>query len=98
MTDDSDFLDEVDRGKSDYITTIGKGWRLETNSDGRLRWRWQEKDGAANPITYVKPDGTQGYKRGSQYVGITHREEAQEHDRKRTKGKHKPRRSRKAGR
>lgn len=93
-----DFLDDLYRGKSTGITEIGRGWRLETNSDGRLRWRWQVKDNAGNPITYVKPDGETGYKRGSQYVGITQRGKAEEHDRERVKGKHKPRRSRKASR
>ena len=96
--DDSDLLDDLTRGKFSRITEIGKGWRLEKNSDGRLRWRWQVKDNAGNPITYVKSDGQTAYKRGSQYVGITQREEAREHDRQRVKGKHKPRRGRKASR
>ncbi len=95
-SDDDDLLDDVAGGKSTGVTEIGKGWRLETNADGRMRWRWQVKDDAGNPITYVKPDGETGYKRGSKYVGITQRDKAKEHDRKRIKGKHKPRRSRKA--
>jgi hypothetical protein len=93
-----DLLDEFFGGKNARIDKFSKGWRLEHNSDGRLRWRWQVKDNAGNPLTYVKPDGQVGYKRGSQYVGITQRAEAEEHDRKRVKGKHKPRRGRKASR
>jgi hypothetical protein len=96
QNNDDDLLDDLARGKSTGITEIGKGWRLETNSDGRLRWRWQEKDNAGNPITYVKPDGETAYKRGSRYVGITQRDKAQAHDRERVKGKHKSRRSGKA--
>ena len=94
-TDEDDFLDDIDRGKSAEVDEISKGWRLETNSDGRLRWRWQVKDGAGNSATYAKPDGNLGYTRGSRYVGITQRAEAEEDDRKRVKGKHKPRRGRK---
>jgi hypothetical protein len=96
-TDEDDFLDDIDRGKSAEVDEISKGWRLETNSDGRLRWRWQVKDGAGNSATYEKPGGTLGYTRGSRYVGITQRDDARAKDSKRTKGKHKRGRRGKAG-
>jgi hypothetical protein len=94
----TDFLDDLYRGKSTGIGQIGKGWRLEENSDGRLRWRWQVKDGRGNPVTYVTESGKTGYARGSQYVGITQRDEARAHDKKRAKGKHKRRRRGATGR
>jgi hypothetical protein len=97
-TDSDDLLDEFFGGKNVKISKVSKGWRLERNSDGRLRWRWQVKDNAGNSITYAKPDGQLGYKRGSEYVGITQRAEAEEDDRTRVKGKHKRRRSSKARR
>ena len=87
--DDADLLSDIDRGKSTGIVKIGKGWRLETNSDGRLRWRWQIKDDDGNTVTYVKSDGKTGYARGSSYVGITQRDAAKKTDRRRRKGKHK---------
>ena len=98
QNDDDDLLDDLTRGNSTGITEIGKGWRLERNSDGRLRWRWQVKDNAGNPITYVKSSGETAYSRGSKYVGITQLEEAEKHDSERVKGRHKPRRGRKVGR
>jgi hypothetical protein len=87
--DDDDFLDDIDRGKSSHITKIGKGWRLETNSDGRLRWRWQVKDDDDAPVTYVNDSGKTVYVRGSYYVGITQAGWAREQDKKRRKGRHK---------
>ena len=52
----------------DTILTIGKGWRLERNSNGRLRWRWQRKHENGTPMTYTAATGNVGYKRGSKYV------------------------------
>jgi len=86
-----DFLDDLYRGKSTGINEIGKGWRLEENSDGRLRWRWQVKDTHGNTVTYVNDSGKTVYARGSRYVGITQRTAAKAHDKKRTKGRHKRR-------
>jgi hypothetical protein len=87
-----DLMDSADRGKSAKITEIGKGWRLEWNSDGRLRWRWQVKDDAGQTVTYQKQDGTLGYARGSRYVGITQSAAAQKEDRKRRRAKSAARR------
>jgi hypothetical protein len=92
-----DLVDDFFGGKSSRITKIGKGWRLEKNSDGRLRWRWQVKDSAGNTVTYIKTDGSLGYARGSSYVGITQVASAKGEDRARVKGKHKRRRRRKTG-
>lgn len=58
------------------ITTVATGWRLERNSNGYYRWRWQMKDAAGQPITYVATSGKTAYRRGSQYVSI---QEAQDH-------------------
>ena len=82
-----DLLDEFFGGKSTAIGAIGKGWRLETNTDGRLRWRWQVKDRNGYPVTYVKADGSLGYKRGSRYVGITQSESAREHAKQRRRSR-----------
>jgi hypothetical protein len=51
------------------VTEISKGWRMEPNSNGYYRWRWQLKDDTGQPITYVNKSGKTGYKRGSKYVG-----------------------------
>lgn len=45
-----------------------KGWRLEKNSNGAYRLRWQMKDASGKPITYTTRSGRVGYKRGSEYV------------------------------
>lgn len=45
------------------------GWRLEENSNGYYRWRWQLKNPDGSPVTYVNESGNIGYKRGSKYVG-----------------------------
>lgn len=58
------------------ITAVATGWRLERNSNGYYRWRWQMKDAAGNAITYVATSGKTAYRRGSQYVSI---KEAEEH-------------------
>ena len=96
--DSDDLMDNADRGKSAKITEIGKGWRLEWNSDGRLRWRWQVKDNAGETVTYRKEDGTLGYARGSRYVGITQTAAAQKEDRKRRRAKSAARRGGATGR
>ena len=95
LTDSDDLLDDFFGGKNAKVSKVSRGWRLERNTDGRLRWRWQVKDGRGQTITYVTDSGKTGYTRGSEYVGITQRDEAEEDDRTRVKGKHKRRRSRK---
>lgn len=50
------------------IDEEAQGWRMERNSNGYYRWRWQLKDADGNPITYVNSSGNVGYKRGSKYV------------------------------
>lgn len=59
-------LDSIELGED-----VGKsaGWRLEGNSNGMTRWRWQMKDEMGKPITYITTSGKTGYKRGSKYVG-----------------------------
>lgn len=52
------------------IEAAVKGWRLERNSNGYFRYRWQKKDAEGNPIKYVRESGSVGYKRGSKYVPI----------------------------
>jgi hypothetical protein len=52
-------------GKFRTVYTDENDRRLECNSDGYYRWRWQVKDENGNPV--VSPSGT--YKRGSEYVG-----------------------------
>jgi hypothetical protein len=54
------------QGKRNRVVYTDKnGRRLEVNSNGRYRWRWQIKDINGNPI--ITPSGN--YKRGSEYVG-----------------------------
>lgn len=61
--------DEIELGE-DVAVTIPKGWRLEKNTNGYWRLRYQLKDNNGNPITYVNKSGRTGYSRGSQYVPI----------------------------
>lgn len=63
---------EPDDGISfdDEIEQQQVGWRLEANSNGYYRWRWQLKDDNGEPVTYVNSSGNVGYKRGSKYVSI----------------------------
>ena len=58
------------------IKKVSKGWRLEKNSNGYYRWRWQKKDANGDPVTYVNSSGNTGYKRGSKYVPTNEEEEA----------------------
>lgn len=46
-----------------------QGWRLEKNSNGFWRWRYQRTDAGGNPLTYVNKSGNTGYRRGSKYIG-----------------------------
>lgn len=62
--------DEPDIELEEEIVDEARGWRLEQNSNGYYRWRWQLKDADGNPITYVNKSGNIGYKRGSKYVPI----------------------------
>jgi len=64
LTPDSDFKVEFE----DDIEQES-GWRLEQNSNGYYRWRWQLKQPDGSPVTYQNPSGNIGYKRGSKYVG-----------------------------
>lgn len=66
LTDDSD--SDIELGAE--VSKKAKGWRLEQNSDGYWRWRWQKKDNDGNPVTYVNKSGKTGYKRGCEYVPI----------------------------
>lgn len=67
LTDETDT--DIELG-DDIDAAITQGWRLEENSNGYWRWRFQEKDDDGNPITYVNSAGGVVYKRGSHYVGI----------------------------
>jgi hypothetical protein len=62
--------DDLDVLFEERIDEAAAGWRLERNSNGYYRWRWQLKDAAGNSITYVNQSGTVGYRRGSKYVPI----------------------------
>jgi hypothetical protein len=66
LIDDLD-LDGLEIGES--IDNVPKHWRLEKNSNGFYRWRWQIKDANGDPVTYVNKNGNRSYKRGSVYVG-----------------------------
>jgi hypothetical protein len=62
LTDFDDFEDITS------VDSVAKGWRLEQNSNGYYRWRWQMKTDSGEPITYITTSGKTGYKRGSKYV------------------------------
>lgn len=47
---------------------IPTNFRLEQNSNGYYRLRYQLKDVDGNPLTYTTKSGRIGYKRGSAYV------------------------------
>lgn len=67
-----ELIEELDLGELDLgeeIDEVPSGWRLEENSNGYLRWRWQVKDDNGDPVTYVNKSGKTGYRRGSKYVG-----------------------------
>jgi hypothetical protein len=75
----ANLIDELPRFEIEdeqEITAVATGWRLERNSNGYYRWRWQMKDALGNAITYVATSGKRSYRRGSQYVSI---KEAEEH-------------------
>lgn len=46
------------------------GWRLERNSNGYFRFRWQIKDAHGSPDIYKTETGRVGYRRGSKYLSI----------------------------
>lgn len=50
------------------VQAAPSGWRIERNSNGRYRWRWQRKSPSGQPITYKTKTGKTAYARGSQYV------------------------------
>lgn len=60
--DDLEFNDEIDE--------VPASWRLEKNSNGFYRWRWQKKSPDGSPDTYVNSKGNLSYRRGSKYVPI----------------------------
>lgn len=62
--------DDDDIQFEDEIIETEQGWRLERNSNGYYRWRWQLKNDSGEPVTYVNKSGNTGYKRGSKYVPI----------------------------
>jgi hypothetical protein len=68
--------DDIELG--DDVSKAAKGWRLEENSDGYLRWRWQLKDHNGKPVTYVNNLGKVVYKRGCEYVPTNRINEAKE--------------------
>lgn len=70
-----DELPQFDLEDEQEITQVATGWRLERNSNGYYRWRWQMKDAAGNPITFVATSGKLSYRRGSQYISIRDAEE-----------------------
>lgn len=63
-----DFDDFFDNAKE--VTETAKGWRMEKNSNGYYRWRWQMKSSSGKPITYTTKSGKVGYRRGSKYVSV----------------------------
>lgn len=44
------------------------GWRIEKNTNGYYRYRWQNKDERGRPDTYITSSGSVGYRRGSRYL------------------------------
>lgn len=65
MANDDEFL------PLDGFEEVGdftKGWRIESNSNGKKRWRWQKKHADGTPETYINSSGKKGYSRGSKYV------------------------------
>ena len=63
-------IEELPLDDIEIVQDVGKstGWRLEANSNGMYRWRWQMKDSSGKTITYTTSSGKTGYKRGSKYV------------------------------
>lgn len=47
------------------------GWRIERNTNGFYRYRWQVKDRSGNADTYITSTGGTGYRRGSKYLPRT---------------------------
>ena len=62
--DDDEITDSTD------ITQSGRGWRLERNSDGYWRWRWQLTDSDGQSVSYIAANGKRRWRRGSQYIPI----------------------------
>lgn len=61
-TDDIEIDSPVSKGLA--------GWRLERNSNGYFRFRWQIKDANGQPDIYKTEAGGVGYRRGSKYLSI----------------------------
>lgn len=57
-----------------------KGWRLEQNSNGYWRWRYQAKGDDGKPVTYYNKSGKVAYKKGSQYVKLGELDDAREEE------------------
>lgn len=55
-----------------------RGWRLEQNSNGYWRWRYQEKADDGRVVMYHNRTGKIAYKRGSQYVKLGELDAARE--------------------
>jgi len=53
-----------------------KGWRLEQNSNGYWRWRFQMKGHNGAAVTYTNRSGKIAYKKGSQYVRLGNLDDA----------------------
>lgn len=62
----------------DDIRQPVRGWRLEQNSNRYWRWRYQEKDDAGNPVTYINKSGKRAYRKGSRYVKLGELDDARE--------------------
>ncbi len=59
---DEDF--EADEQAGGKLT----GWRIEKNTNGFYRYRWQIKDETGQASTYITSSGNIGYRRGSKYL------------------------------
>lgn len=60
--DDDDFTIESE------INERLKGWRIEKNTNGFYRYRWQLKEANGDAVTHITSSGKVGYARGSKYL------------------------------
>lgn len=63
---ESDFDDDFEFESE--AAGILKGWRIEKNSNGYYRYRWQLKNEDGEAVTHIMSSGKTGYKRGSKYL------------------------------
>ncbi len=64
----------------DEVKRPVKGWRLEQNSNGYWRWRYQAKGDDGKPVIYYNKSGKAAYKKGSQYVKLGELDNAREEE------------------